>query len=684
MQTVSREWKDNQKEVLVSESFVELSLKLTDPDAYEDASAEHNGSAYFSDDADYVVSEVDKNVDPHATLEKNLWVLDGSREILPASDYGENGYIGDVICGASRTFTKNPIVSVNFSKVFTDLITGVSIVWSNVFGEYATDFIITAYNDNQVVATETVTGNTEVNLTVYVDIVNYNKITVEVLKWSIPHRRARITAIQIGTELIYTKNDIMSYSHSQDVDLISASLPKSEISFSIDNVDNSFNPNNNESLAKYLMERQEVKVKYGYKLDDKVEWIDSGTFYISEWDAPQNGLEANFTARDLLEFMTGTFYKGVFTTGTGRTLYSLAEEVLLDANLPLDETGSVKWVIDESLKNIYTTAPLPVDTHANCLQLIANAGSCAIWQDRKGILHIERIVTNTQGSTETYEFENTYWVDVPISENARYEISCTTEISDVEIFDANNIRIDNFPMLFKKVVNIDLTKYSEKIVKIIVSTPDYATGSVTVTNTTPEYSITLFNSYSPSEITLSKPLKQVDIMCYSYSQESERMELYNDTVTIGGTVDVIVNYSNTAYGVFANVSGGTLNSAKYYANACVLNITATGDVSIIVNGFSRTPSSTIVTVESGTSGETITIDNPLITNRVYAKQVGEWVEGYMKNRKILSSQWRADPRLDALDVVVNENKYNTNNVIMTSVGYTYNGVFKGSGEGRVI
>lgn len=596
MQTVSQNWKDNQEEVLVSESFVELSLKLTDPDAYEDASAQHNGSVYFSDKADYVVSEVDKNVDPHATLERNLWVLDGSREILPASNYGENGFIGDIICGASRTFSKNPIISVNFSKIFTDLITGVSIVWSNVFNEYATDFIVTAYNDDEIVATSTIHDNKEVSLTVYVDIVNYNKITVEVLKWSIPHRRARITAIQIGTELKYTKSDIMTYSHSQDVDLISGSLPKSEISFSINNVDNSFNPNNSESLAKYLMERQEVKVKYGYKLDDKVEWIDSGTFYISEWDAPQNGLEANFTARDLLEFMTGIFYKGVFARGTKPSLYELAEEVLIDANLPLDETGSVKWVIDDSLKNIYTDAPLPVDTHANCLQLIANAGSCAIWQDRKGLLHIERLVT---------------------------------KVSD--------------------------------------------------------YDITLFNSYSPSEITLSKPLKQVDVTCYSYSYNTEELtELYNGVLKINGTVNVIVNYSSAAIGVATNVFGGTLNSTKYYANACVLNITANGSVTITVEGYSLTSSSTIVTVESGTTGETITVDNPLITNDLDARQVGEWVEGYMKNRKILSSEWRADPRLDALDVVTNENEYNTNHVVMTSVKYSYNGVFKGSGEGRAI
>lgn len=594
MQTVSQKWKDNQNELLVSESFVELSLKLTDPDAYEDATAEHNGSVHFSDEADYVVSEVNKNIDPHATLERNLWVLDGSREILPVSNYGENGYIGDVICGANRTFSKNPIISLNFSKVFTDLITGVSFVWSDVFGEYATDFIVTAYNGNKVVAKSTVTNNTEVRMTAYVDIINYNKITVEIVKWSLPYRRARVSAIQIGADIIYSKTDIISYSHTQEVDPISSALPKAEISFSINNVDDSYNPNNLNSMAKYLMERQEVKVKYGYKIDNTVEWIDSGTFYLSGWDAPQNGLSADFTARDLLEFMTGTYYYGIYSP-SGTSLYTLAERVLIDADLPLDETGSVKWVIDSKLKNIYTTAPLPIDTHANCLQLIANAGSCVIYQDRNGILHIETL----------------------------------------------------------KVVDSD-------------------------------YSINLFNSFAKSEITLSKPLKQVDVPCYSYSVADEVSELYNGRVYVNGTQNVLVTYSNSATNVSAVVSGGTLKSASYYSNACVLTVTASGYVDIVVTGYELSSSTATISVTSDAKGETISVDNPLITNHDRATEVANWVENYMKNRMVLTSDWRADPRLDALDIVNNENTYNVNKVLMTSVQYSYNGVFKGQGEGRVI
>jgi hypothetical protein len=47
---------------------------------------------------------------------------------------------------------------------------------------------------------------------------------------------------------------------------------------------------------------------------------------MSEWDAPQGGMTADFTARDLLEFMTNTYYDGVYSPdGTG--LYDLAVSV---------------------------------------------------------------------------------------------------------------------------------------------------------------------------------------------------------------------------------------------------------------------------------------------------------------------------------------------------------------------
>ena len=595
MQNVSQEWKDNQNNQLVGESDIEMSIKLTDPDAYEEASATDNGHIKFSN-TNHIVTEGEKNIRPYATLERNQWLLDGSREILPVSNYGETGFIDDGLSSGDKTFGSHPIITISFSKVHEKLLQGVTITWSVFLNEYAEEFIVTAYNGSTVVATKTVTDNTFVKSTVLMDIVNYNKITIEIVKWSLAYRHARIDEVFIGVNTVFSKRDIFSYSCSYNSDPISAELPKSEASFSLNNVEKVFNPYNTEGISKYLIERQEISVKYGYKIGSKVEWINGGKFYLSEWNAKQGGIGADFTARDLLEFMTGMYHKGLYNPN-GTSLYSLAESVLLDADLPVASDGTVKWVIDEKLKNIYTIAPLPIDTHANCLQMIANAGGCVIYQDREGILHIT-------------------------------------------------------------VISLD--------------------------NINDDYAISDFNSYSKGDLSISKPLKQVDVPYYSYSVSTETTELFKGIMTISGTQEVLITYSSTATNVGAVVSGGTLDSATYYSNACLLKITASGNVTITVSGKTIETSSLLISTINSETGETVSVDNPLITSQERAIAISSWVKEYMKNRNIVSSSWRADPRLDALDIIKMENEYGINNILMTNVEFSYNGAFRGNGEGRLI
>ena len=595
MQKVSQKWKDNQKGVLVGESEIELSMRITDPDAYEDASASSNNEVYFSQTND-IVSGVDYAMTPTLTLEQNLWLLDGNGKVLDTENNGTNRYINSVRCELDKTFTTPPVLSISFSQVFTNLLQGITIVWSTLWDEYAEEFVVTAYNDDTVVATKTVTDNTSTKSVVYMDMVNYNRITIEIRRWSLSYRRARVEEVVIGIDKSYTKRDLFSYSHSQSVNPLSTELPKVEISFSIDNLDNSYNPHNTEGMSKYLVERQEIKVRYGYKIDDRMEWIDGGRVYLSEWDAPQDGISADFKASDLLEFMRKTYYNGTYSPN-GKSLYDLALEVLTDANLPTHNDGSVKWEIDESLKDIYTVSPLPIDTHANCLQLVANAGCCVLYQDRQGILQLKQI---------------------------------------------------------------------------------------SYTDNETDYAITYDNSYSKSNISLSKPIKDVAVGFYQYSVATENTELYNGVVKISGTKELLITYSGSASDVKASVTGGTLVSATYYTNACRLIITASGDVTIKLTGKSLQSVKTETSVINTESGETVSVDNVLITDIGRANLVGEWVRSYYNNRMTLSSSWRADPRLDALDVASNENDYSTSKVIMTEVTYDYNGAFKGSGEGKVI
>ena len=550
MQTVSENWKNVHKQTLLNESFVEVSLDIADPESLADASSEDNGAVYISDTSQ-VVSEVDKSAPLYCTLEQNVWLLDGGRKAIPESDFGNSGYISEVLSDDTCVFSsKMPIITIKFSKVFTKVVPGITITWSTTYGEFADNFIVRAYNGDTVVAEKEVIDNRSAKSLVMVDIVNYDRIEILIKKWCLPQHRARVEEIFVGMNKVYGKSELFDYSHIQSVSPVSTSLPKGEIKFSIDNSEGEYDPYNAKNgLSKYLMDRQEVKTRYGLKLNDgSIEWVKGGTFYLSEWSAKQNSISAEFTARDLLEFMSAIYHDNI-TEIKERSLYDLAISVLQSAELPLHSNGTVKWIVDDSLKTIYTTAPLPDDTLANCLQLIANAGRCVLYQDREGKLHIEPL------KYDNTELENNY--------------------------------------------------------------PEYIE----------DYRISSFNSYSNPEITLSKYIKQVNMMEYTYSK---------------------------------------------------------GD-----NGIESTSIETICKRVLNVPGEIITIDNPLVTSHEMAIAVACWIWGNQAiYRSTLDFSWRADVRIDALDLIYYQkpkvSSSSTGVARMTEINLRYNGAFRGTGKGEVI
>lgn len=101
MVPVSQAWKNNQRQTLVSESFVEISFRIGDPEAQADAEVETNGSEFFSTPQEVAEETVNSPV-PYATLEPGIWVLDGTRRIVggpwepvePPEEDGSYGVIG--------------------------------------------------------------------------------------------------------------------------------------------------------------------------------------------------------------------------------------------------------------------------------------------------------------------------------------------------------------------------------------------------------------------------------------------------------------------------------------------------------------------------------------------------------------------------------------------------------------
>lgn len=564
MISASNSWKELHKEMLLPETFLEISCGLGDIGIHDLLTVSGNNEATFSN-TDGIIDDGSQMLSPmYATLEHNLWLLDGSRSIFPAS--GKNDTPGYV-----NKNEENAGVVLSVSEVRGVPIPGFTITWSSEYGEYPTAFTVTAKNKDAVVATTTVTGNTSVVSEVALEIVDYDSVTITILEWNYPLHRPRIDLVSFGHVITFGKNDVLSFTHEQNGCLNCGELPKNSIRFTLDNSDDRWNPSNPVGMEKYLSERQRVTVRYGMDVNGKIEWIKAGTFYLSEWRTPSNGLEASFTARDALEYLLNEPYVAVTTAikviytylnirsgpGSGYdqvgqlaqgdvvtvlerngvwgridrgwinlgadfvqflttgTLKQLVTNSLLSADLPGDFVTELDDVLDQY------TAPNNQDrTAAEVIQMCANASGCVVWQDRNGVLRIEPLRKKSCG-----------------------------------------------------------------------------------------YCVTSELSYSHPEVELTKQLKAVS-----------------------------VSYGDQTY---------------------VLPV--------------------------GTSGETQTVNNPLVNGADQAKMIAESVRATLETRKTVIGEFRADPRLDLFDIINVESKYGLiSSVAISNIKYTYSGSFHGNYTGKVI
>ena len=383
MYYVSAAWDKAGRETLLPEMLVELTYQVTDPGVREAAIVSGINANTNSKIAD-LLRDNRANETRYGTLGWNAWGLDGGFEYYDSS-YQKDSFMGSHYSKVNTNEWENgyePQIVINFPSIRDQVLPGLRITWSVRYNEWATSFRVAAYRGNQKVAETTVENNVSVVSDVELTMGGYNKIVITILSWSVPHGMARCLGIYLGGESVFLKEDLLGYSHSQSSDLLSAALPKNTITFRLRNEKSQWNPDNLEGQAQYLTDQQEIKVRYGMRLQRGIEWIDGGVFWLSEWDVPSNGLEASFTARDILTFMNENY------TGpkTG-TLYNIAEAALGQTYLPVLSTGAASYELDPILKD-YATSFEGEYSIAEILQMVAHAGNCVMYQDRQGTLHI--------------------------------------------------------------------------------------------------------------------------------------------------------------------------------------------------------------------------------------------------------------------------------------------------------
>lgn len=408
MVEVSDKWKEKFNETLVPESFVEITCGITEPGINKKATIVTSSAAPFSTFHNIALSD-NASISRYSTGEPNLTVLDGSCDIVPSSPpYGTTGFLSAEIFDDSN----HPVIRLELPSENKSSVPGVSICWSTVFGEYATDFSVSAYLGTSKLKTVTVNGNKSVRSDVEAELSGFDAVEIEILKWCLPDRRVRVEQVKIGRYLVFDKTKILSYSHSSARDPISGQLSQESISFSLDNSDRTWDSVNPQGIYKYIYERQPVTVRYGMDVDGKTEWVSGGMFFLSEWSVPANSIEASFQARDAFLYLSSTKY-------TGRK-YGTLYEMCYDA-LELLEADEITFDISDELKDYSTDITSDESTYHNSdiLQLAANAAGMALYQTRDGVIKINRVYgADTSNPVLDIPVLNNYsWPEITFAQN---------------------------------------------------------------------------------------------------------------------------------------------------------------------------------------------------------------------------------------------------------------------------
>jgi hypothetical protein len=371
MQNASKEYKESMRQPNRNRGYIRVSIGVVNSDAQKNVSADdsRNNFTYYSNTKNlfngYSVSQ------QYATCERDFTKVDGSMYFLPKESSGMQYYNNGIV---TQDFMGT--IYIRFNTSYSLDIKGLKINWGEY---YPIDFTIE--NDENIRSYE---GNDKANWTTEDTFDGTTYLIIRVSKMANPYLRVRIHEFTAGISNTFTNQDVKSYVAKDFVSPIAETVPSQDLTLVVDNQNLYYSPDNPESALAYMEVGQEIKVEFGYDVtgNGDIEWLPEITTYLKNWSA--NDVEAKFVGTDRFDYLTDKYYKGHFYKD-GITLYDLAVDVLADAGI----TDSREYFLDPYLQTIVVNNPIPIVTHASALQIIANAGRCALSVDRQKRIHLQ-------------------------------------------------------------------------------------------------------------------------------------------------------------------------------------------------------------------------------------------------------------------------------------------------------
>ena len=439
MKCVTPEYIDSMRDGMRDRSFVRILFDNINTAAQQDGAWVPNGQTSWSDPA-LLDHRRDFGRTP-ATLELNWWELGGNVSILPDpdadDDYPDDGFISSHMSDEEGILDEPVVLRREFAEQHS--LYAITLLFHTRIREWPKEMTVRFLTPDGE-------PDIECNLEELADIqaVSYARhqwihgieITFHAL---LPHRRPRLEHVLFGLTEEFTNDDIESVTQKKDVDPLTRRLPQETFSFTIFDFDGRYNPAVPAGIYQFIDTRAPISIQYGYELSDRVngtEWLAADNYVLDSKPSVQNG-RVTFRGTGVIGSLNRTFYKD--TVGR-KSFYDMAERVLQDLDLPPRLDGTDPWEVDESLRRMFTTAVLPIDTHMNCLQLIAHACRCKLFTSGDNVIHIVPFEVGEMG--QPGQFVEEFDLDFTTVKLGSERVQTTDHLRAVEISRYSHIEED--------------------------------------------------------------------------------------------------------------------------------------------------------------------------------------------------------------------------------------------------
>lgn len=168
-----------------------------------------------------------------ATLEKNLWILDGSFENFPSAPETENFALwSQELSDANGVFTTPIDLEINFSSY--ESCVGITFNFSTLTGDYPTEMNIKWYQNNTLLSEKNLASD-NVHYFCENSVVNFNKLIITFSKTNKPYRRLKIEQLIYGVVRDFGDDELRNLNLLEDVSLTTEELKINTLDFTLSN-----------------------------------------------------------------------------------------------------------------------------------------------------------------------------------------------------------------------------------------------------------------------------------------------------------------------------------------------------------------------------------------------------------------------------------------------------------------